>query len=222
MNPRTRIGLSMFIVLGVLIGIGMINHHIVYSGEPYQMSIVKSNLVLALDTHNIEAKVGYIDSTVEMLEAYHGNSAWWYPTHTSDIDQTRNLLITVSSDVKEQLDVKERDHYFILPHNELVSYMNSEITKSTLRLDDYASGAYWHPENNIISYIVYIAFIPMIITGVIFLCAGDSYSYRRDWEERENKKKRDKENEKRKIEADRKQQEILANRKQGATLPKGY
>ena len=69
------------------IGLMVVNHLVVFAGEPYEISKIKSHLVLALDTHNVKAKVQYIDATIEKLEPYHGNSKYWYPVENTNIDK---------------------------------------------------------------------------------------------------------------------------------------
>ncbi len=108
---------------------------------------------MSLETHGIEERVKYIDRTLEALASYHGNSEWWFPTEKTNIDLTKELIADISKDVHNQLGVKERDHYFFIPHNELIKYLDNETSNINSRLNAYAHSAYWNINNNLYHYI---------------------------------------------------------------------
>lgn len=177
MYPRHKVSLVfLFIAIG-LTTLLVVNHFIVYAGQPYDVQVQKSYLALALDTHNIEAKINYIDKTIDRLDKYSGNSQWWYPTERSNIDETKSLLQTVSDDVRQQLDVKERENYFILPHNELMDYLNKEIKDAGSRLNSYQHGLYWNPANNLQIYLLFAGIGISIMMMIVFTILGENYEY---------------------------------------------
>jgi len=168
MEKLAKAALTFLIVVIVCLPAYWVNNIIVYEEQDYEISVIRSHLQLALDTHNIDAKVSYIDDTVKSLDAYSGNGNWWFPKDNTDIDETRELLRTVSQDVGEQGDVKERDGYFVLPHNELITYLNSEIDRGDHRLRDYGAAIHFSPYNNIGHWVI----IPLALLSIIsmFIC----------------------------------------------------
>lgn len=181
MNPANKIAISFAIVAMICVSLMIVNHLAVYSGEPYEITVIKTYLALALDTHNINAKVNYIDNTIDKLAGFEGNSEWWFPTTKSDITETKFLLATVSADVKEQLGVKERDNYFMLPHNELVVYLNTEISDGSSRLSSYQHGLYWNPANNPLLYVLFTLAVSSIPIFLISATIGDDRDYNNRW-----------------------------------------
>ena len=169
MDTTSKVVLISFVILISMVTSGFINGFYVYEAYGYPIDQIIAHLNLALDTHNVDAKVKYIDDTVLSLEDWHGNGEWWFPKDGTDIDQTRELLRTVSEDMYQQIGVKERDGYMILPHNELIVYLNSEIDKSVERLDDYEWALKFNPHNNLFHYI----WGPILITSfIIFAITG--------------------------------------------------
>ena len=170
MDTISKVVLTSIVIFGLFVGLGFLNGFYVYEAYGYEIDKIREHLKLALDTHNVNAKVKYIDDTVASLESWHGNSEWWFPKDGTDIDQTRELLRTVSDDVGEQDDVKDRDGYFVLPHNELVIYLNSEIEKGDDRLLDYKKSALYNIYNNPFHYVwgavLLTSFILFIISGI--------------------------------------------------------
>jgi len=170
MNNTSKVVLISFLIFVSFVILGFINGFYVYDAQVYEIAKIRSHLALALDTHSIDAKVKYIDDTVASLEDWHGNSEWWFPKDDTNIDQTRELLRTVSEDVGEQDDIKDREGYFVLPHNELVIYLNSEIEKGDKRLGDYTYAARYNPNNNLFHFIwlptLLISFGLFIISGI--------------------------------------------------------
>lgn len=175
-NPYTRKGYAWFIIT---IAAGLLFAGLAlqtYSEVPYEIDVIETHLDSALQTHNISDKVRYILETVERLEPYTGNPAWPFPDQDTNIDLTKEILLSVADDVNQQLFVKERDQYFILPHNELVEYLNSEIKNGEKRLDAYADGWWSNPANSLAQWWI---FVPIIVTGLFFsLVYGVSAS---DW-----------------------------------------
>ncbi len=223
MNTRHKIGFIFFGLMILALSLVVVNHLIVYAGTPYEISIIRSHLALSSDTHNIEAKVGYIDSTIQKLAPYQGNSEWWFPREATNIDETKALLKTVSNDVKEQLGVKERENYFILPHNELMTYLNTEIDDAGDRLSHYQHGAYWNPANNIGWYIL----VPMGLISfplmIIFWAGGEDRGYQKRCDKKEDEKRLKKEAEEKKEEDDKATLEREAIRKDSrGSLPKNF
>ena len=194
MNGREQISLVLIIACVITLGSLVGSHLYVYSGEPYEVTVIRSHLLLALDTHNVEDKVQYIDDTVKSLEKFNGNGNWWFPTESTDIDRTRELLQSVSQDIYEQRDVKTREGYFILPHNELIIYLNSEITESNKRLINYQNAIYWNPNNDGLLIWILIPLFPTLgLLSLMFGLASDDYSYRDRWDEKQLEKKQKKE-----------------------------
>ncbi len=168
-NPYTRKAYASFIItvsFGILF-LGLIVD--TYNSVPYEIDVIESHLKSALQTHNVNDKVRYIEETVLMLGPYYGNPAWPYPDQDSNIDLTKEILLSVARDVKQQTDVKDREGYFILPHNELVKYLNGEISDTGYRLSAYSTGWWSNPANSLAQ--VWI-FVPIIIIGLIV-----SFSY---------------------------------------------
>lgn len=165
-----------FVLLVISAPSYFINEYVVYSQQDYKIDVIRSHLKLALDTHNIDAKVSYIDDTVKSLEVWHGNGNWWFPTEDTNIDRIRELLHSVSQDVREQEDVKEREGYFVLPHNELITYLNSEIEKGDYRLHSYGNAIHYSPHNNIGHWVLFpIAFITFWVFIVFGMFRLENY-----------------------------------------------
>lgn len=158
-----------FLIFVTFFILGFINGFYVYEEHGYGMEKIRSHLSLALDTHSIEKKVQYIDETVESLESWHGNSEWWFPKDDTDIDQTRELLRSISLDVLEQEGIKDREDYLNLQHQPLIDHLNSEIEKADKRLGDYKSAAMYNPNNNLFHY---FWFPILLITGIIAIISG--------------------------------------------------
>jgi hypothetical protein len=173
MDTAKTILVVSFVLLIISVPLYFINEYIVYAQHDYKIDIIRSHLSLALDTHNVDAKVSYIDDTVKSLEVWHGNGNWWFPTEETDIDRTRELLLSVSQDVREQEDVKDREGYFILPHNELITYLNSEIEKGDDRLHSYGKAIHFNPHNNIGYWVLlptaFISFWTFLVFGLFRL-----------------------------------------------------
>ena len=163
-NPYTKKGYaSLIITISAALLFGGLALD-TYSSVPYEIDVIESHLSSALQTHNISDKVRYILETVEMLEPYTGNPAWPFPDQNSNIDLTKEILLSVADDVNQQLLVKERDQYFILPHNELIQYLNSEIENGEKRLNAYADGWWSNPTNSLAQWWI---FVPIIMIGLI-------------------------------------------------------
>lgn len=193
MYPREKLATCLFISALMLAVLIIPAHFATFNGEPYEIKVIRSHLMLALDTHNIDAKVKYIDDTVESLKAHSGNGNWWFPNHLTDVDQTRMLLSTISSDVYQQKDVKDREHYFMIPHNELVEYLNSEIIKAEYRLEEYQSAVYWNPNHSILLWVIFLA-IPIVTAfATIMIISGTSRRYQNEYDEKQAEKMREKE-----------------------------
>ncbi len=160
----TAVGFFIFIFCAVGV---IVNHFTVYENTAYPINIIRSELQLALETHGIEERVKYLDRTGESLEAYSGNSEWWFPKQKTNINLTKELIADISRDVHNQLGVKERENYFFIPHNELVKYLNSETKNIDSRISAYGHSLYWNPDNNLTWYIVaplgFIGFVTMVI-----------------------------------------------------------
>jgi len=165
MNKAEKAAYMFLIVIVACAPAYLVNDIIVYEQQDYKIDVIRSHLKLALDTHNIDAKVAYIDDTVKSLEAYSGNGNWWFPKDDTNIDLTRELLRTVSQDVRDQDDVKDRYGYFVLPHNELIIYLNSEIENGDHRLLDYKKAIHFNPYNNIGHWLI----LPTAFISVVFL-----------------------------------------------------
>ena len=163
----TAIGLFVlvFCVAGVLV-----NHLIVYENTSYPINIIRSELQLALETHGIEERVKYLDRTNDSLEAYSGNSEWWFPKQKTNINLTKELIADISRDVHNQLGVKENENYFFIPHNELIKYLDSEIDNIDSRIGAYGHSMYWNPDNNLIWYIMAPLGLIGFVTFLIGLC----------------------------------------------------
>ena len=187
MNGRNQIGLFFMVLSCVLGGVFISNHLYIYSQVPYEIEIIQSHLKLATTTQNIDDKVGYIEDTVKSLSVYHGNGNWWFPTERTDIDQTRGVLASVARDIQAQDDVKDRDGYFVLPHNELVIYLDSQIEKTDKRLDRYASAIYWNPENNIGIWILPFTILGSVLAMSVLFLVGNERRYKEKWEEEHSK-----------------------------------
>lgn len=161
-----QIGVFFFVMIGLLISL-IPNHLLVYEVTAYPVDIIRSELKLSLETHGIQERVKYIDRTLELLGPYHGNSEWWFPTERTNIDLTKELIADISKDVHNQLGVKEREHYFFIPHNELIKYLDSETKNINSRLISYAHSDYWNPSNNLYHYIAGPLVFVMLIAFVI-------------------------------------------------------
>lgn len=168
MNTHDKVILISFLMVVTLVSFGIVNHYAVYSGAPYEISQIRHHLILALNTNNVDAKAQYVDDTVSSLEDWHGNGEWWFPKDDTDIDQIRELLRSISVDIREQVDVKDREGYYVLPHNELMVNLDSEIEIANGMLVDYGMAIHWNPNNNPTHWIV----TPIwIIALIIFICA---------------------------------------------------
>lgn len=156
MKNSTKREIQIVVFFGLFIGLALSlipNHFLVYEVTAYPIDIIRSELKLSLETHGIEERVKYIDRTLDLLAPYHGNSEWWFPTERTNIDLTKELIGDISKDVHNQLGVKEREHYFFIPHNELISYLNSETSNINSRLISYGHSDYWNINNNLYWYI---------------------------------------------------------------------
>lgn len=175
MSTTDKVALFFFLVLIVSIPLYTINHLVVYEQQNYKIDVIRSHLKLALDTHNIDAKVTYIDDTVKSLEGWSGNGNWWFPNETTDIDKTRELLHSISQDVREQEDVKDKEGYFVLPHNELIIYLNSEIDEGNKRLYHYGEAIQYNPNNNILHWVLIPLGVFSGLVCVIYVATRDDW-----------------------------------------------
>ena len=174
MNDKVTVfGFIMMIVFFVSL---IPNHLIAYEDTAYPINVIRSELQLSLETHGIDERVKYLDRTIDSLEAYSGNSEWWFPKQNTNIDLTKELIADISRDVHNQLGVKERENYFFIPHNELIKYLNSETSNIDDRLYDYGHSLYWNPSNNLYWYIG----APMILIGLLVFTVGLCLSGRND------------------------------------------
>ena len=166
MNTHDKVIHISFLMVVIFVSLGFVNHYVVYSGDSYEISQIRHHLILALNTNNIDAKAQYVDDTVLSLNDWHGNGEWWFPKDNTDIDQIRELLRSIALDIREQDGVKDREGYYVLPHNELMKNLDSEIQIANEMLQNYTLAIYYNPSNNLIHWII----TPIwIITLIIFL-----------------------------------------------------
>lgn len=165
MDNTSKVLLVTFLMVVTLLPLGQINNLVVYENNDYKIDQINAHLDLALVTSDVDAKVQYIDDTIVSLKDWHGNGEWWFPMDNTDIDITRELLVTLSNDVRDQRDVKNSEQYFVLPHNELVIYMDTQIESIDDRLHDYARVIHFNPSNNIGHWTI----TPLLVLSTIIL-----------------------------------------------------
>ena len=163
----TGFGIVIFIVFALSL---IPNHLIAYEDTAYPINVIRSELQLSLETHGIDERVKYLDRTIDSLEAYSGNSEWWFPKQNTNIDLTKELIADISRDVHNQLGVKEKENYFFIPHNELIKYLDSETDNIDDRLYDYGHSLYWNPANNLYWYIGAPLVLIGFLTSFVGLC----------------------------------------------------
>lgn len=172
---KTSLKLGLIFILA-LVATVIVTHFVVYAKTSYPINVVNSYLSGALDTNNIQKKSEMVDETLKRLVPYTGNPDWWYPKEQTNMETTKDILSSVSRDLKKQIPVQDREQWMLLPHNDLNEYVNGEVKTSIARISAYSSAYYWNPNNT--PMLLLLILLTLSAIGWVVVAMIGSFRYR--------------------------------------------
>jgi len=110
--------------IGVIIVVGLIWLLILvavafmwYGQEPYQVNKARDWIDRAKATNDLKDMAKYVNTSLAILEPYHGNPKWWFPTPDTDLDLIKDNMKEVIRNCEQSSGIQDDFAYQQAVHN---------------------------------------------------------------------------------------------------------